>query len=206
MVRFYGTAALLVTTLAFVPCAWAQVSPSSEQIISALKPTAQSVQASGTRGVRRLDLPSEAKAGPAIPGVAMSGSRQPSAAGAAPATARAEAPALSLYVQFASGSAELTPQAMASLDKLGEALSSSTLSPYRFRIEGHTDTVGSKASNLSLSERRAAAVANYVERKFGVNESRLVPVGLGSEHLLVQTPDQTAEARNRRVQIINLGA
>ena len=69
---------------------------------------------------------------------------------------------------FENGSAELTPAAIAALDELGKALSSSTLSGFKFRIEGHTDTVGSKPYNVSLSERRAAAVSAYLEQKFGV--------------------------------------
>jgi outer membrane protein OmpA-like peptidoglycan-associated protein len=39
-----------------------------------------------------------------------------------------------------------------------------------------------------------------------VAASRLEPVGRGQEALKVQTPDQTAEPRNRRVQVINIGA
>ena len=49
-------------------------------------------------------------------------------------------------------------------------------------------------------------MASYIEHKFGVTENRLVPVGLGSAHPAVPTPDQTPEARNRRVQVVNLGA
>ena len=108
-------------------------------------------------------------------------------------------------MQFATGSAELTPAAVTALDELGKALSSSELASYRFRIEGHTDTVGSKSYNQTLSERRADAVAGYIEHKYGVSNGRLDAVGLGSTHLLVQTPDQTPEARNRRVEVINLG-
>jgi outer membrane protein OmpA-like peptidoglycan-associated protein len=109
-------------------------------------------------------------------------------------------------VPFENGSAELTPAATASLDELGKALSSTSLSSYKFRIEGHTDTVGSKGYNQSLSERRAAAVSAYLEQKYGLSQNRLVTVGLGSDHLLVPTPDQTPEPRNRRVTVINLGA
>jgi outer membrane protein OmpA-like peptidoglycan-associated protein len=109
-------------------------------------------------------------------------------------------------VPFDNGSAELTPQAIAALDELGKALSSSALASYKFRIEGHTDTVGSKEYNLSLSDRRAAAVSAYLEQKFGVNQSRLETVGVGEAHLLVPTPDQTPEPRNRRVTVVNLGA
>ena len=118
----------------------------------------------------------------------------------------AAAPSVNLTVQFANGSAELTPAAIKTLDELGRALSSPALSGYRFRIEGHTDTVGSPAYNMSLSQQRAASVASYLEQKFGVGAARLEAVGRGQEGLLVPTPDQTPEPRNRRVQVINLGA
>jgi outer membrane protein OmpA-like peptidoglycan-associated protein len=95
---------------------------------------------------------------------------------------------------------------MSALNELGKALTSNALVGYRFRIEGHTDTVGSKENNRELSERRAAAVVAYIGQKFGIDASRLVPIGLGSDQLLVPTADQTPEARNRRVQIVNIGA
>ncbi len=60
--------------------------------------------------------------------------------------------------------------------------------------------------NHALSERRAEAVVNYVAKKFGVDPSKLQAVGMGEDGLLVQTPPQTPEPRNRRVQVINLGA
>jgi outer membrane protein OmpA-like peptidoglycan-associated protein len=126
-------------------------------------------------------------------------------ASAAPAP-QAAAPSIDLTVQFQSGSAELTPEAMRTLDQLGQALSSEALAAYRFRIEGHTDTTGSRTTNMSLSQARAARVAEYLHGKFGVSGGRLEPVGRGQEALKVQTPDQTAEPRNRRVQVINIGA
>jgi outer membrane protein OmpA-like peptidoglycan-associated protein len=123
-----------------------------------------------------------------------------------PATAQAAAPSIDLTVQFRSGSADLTPEAMRTLDQLGQALSSEALSGYRFRIEGHTDTTGSRTLNMSLSEARAARVAEYLQGRYGVSASRLEPVGRGQEALKVPTPDQTPEPRNRRVQVINIGA
>jgi OmpA-OmpF porin, OOP family len=118
----------------------------------------------------------------------------------------AAAPSVSLAVMFASNSADLTPEAIRTLDELGRALSSTQLASYRFRIEGHTDTVGSAAYNLALSEQRARAVAKYVEEKFGVAGTRLEAIGMGEKAPAVTTPDNTPEPRNRRVQIINLGA
>jgi outer membrane protein OmpA-like peptidoglycan-associated protein len=84
-------------------------------------------------------------------------------------------------------------------------MTSADLAAYRFRIEGHTDTVGTPAMNKALSDRRAAAVASYLESKFSVAAARLETVGLGETDLLVPTPPQTAEPRNRRVRVISIG-
>jgi len=121
-------------------------------------------------------------------------------------TAPPDRPAVSLMVTFATGSATLTPQAEAVLASLARALSSQDLAGYRFRIEGHTDSVGDHASNQALSERRAAAVREFLIAKFGVSPQRIEAVGLGETQLLVPTPDETPNARNRRVQVVNIGS
>jgi len=120
-------------------------------------------------------------------------------------TAPAGVPAASLTVTFATGSDQLTQDAMRELDRLGRALTSQELAPYRFRIEGHTDTVGPASLNQTLSERRAASVGRYLQERFGVSSGRLETIGLGQTQLLVATPDGTPNAQNRRVQVINLG-
>ena len=126
--------------------------------------------------------------------------------GIRPTQAPTAPPSVSLTVEFASGSDAITPAAAATLDQLGQALASQDLAGYRFRIEGHTDTVGSAALNQRLSQRRAQMVASYMEQKFKLDAARLQPVGMGKRGLLVPTPDQTAEPRNRRVQIVNIGS
>src|SRR5690606_32732828 len=142
-----------------------------------------------------------AAAGDKAPAAASAGTAPPPAASGQPADIR---PSVNLTVQFATGSAALTPSAVRALNELGRALSSSTLENYRFMIEGHTDTVGPRELNLDLSERRAQAVRQYLVTNFGINPARLNAVGRGQDELLIQTPDETPEARNRRVQIINL--
>ena len=107
---------------------------------------------------------------------------------------------------FATGSAELTPQAIQTLNDLGRALTDPTLAAYRFRIEGHTDTVGNRDANKALSDRRAASVVDYLAGRFQVDRARLQPVGMGEDGLLVPTPDQTPEPRNRRVLVVNTGS
>jgi OmpA-OmpF porin, OOP family len=181
--------------------AFAQSNPSASQIINSLKPSGNLVTG-GTRGIR-LASPSNDTSQPAAkPG----STSQQHVASNKPVAAPAGGPAVNLTVNFATGSAELTPEAIKTLDELGKALSSQDLSGYKFRIEGHTDTVGSASLNKTLSERRAEAVVDYIAGKYGVSPDRMQAVGMGEEGLLVSTPAQTPEPRNRRVEVINLGA
>ena len=205
--------------LAALP-ALAQGNPSSDQIIQSLKPSGN-LLSGGTRGIRMAN-PNATEATPQASGSPSSGSQssgtqaapQASTPRPAPSTrtastapaAATEAPSVSLSVQFATGSADLTPQARDTLDQLGKALSSSDLAQYRFRIEGHTDTVGSADYNKALSQQRADAVAGYLESKFGVKSDRLQAVGMGEQGLVVHTPPNTPNDKNRRVAVVNLGA
>ena len=114
--------------------------------------------------------------------------------------------AASVPIQFDMNSVQITPAAAKQIDEIGKALASPEFAIVHFRIEGHTDTVGRADANKSLSERRAAAVANYIVQHFGIDASRLVPVGMGEDGLLVPTGPGVDEPRNRRVQIVNLGS
>jgi OmpA-OmpF porin, OOP family len=188
-----AAAALLV---AFVPAARAQ-SPSADDIIQSLKPSAGALTGP-TRGIR----PAITTPAPSSPYITRTTAR----AETAPATSNTGERAVSLTVEFKSGSAELTPAAERSLSVLGHALTSADLNGFHFRVEGHTDTVGNPDTNRSLSQARAEAVASFLESKFGMDASKLQPVGVGSDSLIVPTPDQTPEPRNRAVKIVNLGA
>jgi OOP family OmpA-OmpF porin len=203
--------------LAALP-ALAQGSPSSDQIIQSLKPSGN-LLGGGTRGIRMANpnatestpqaASSPSASSPAAPPQAAAPQAAAPHATRTAATAPAaatEAPSVSLSVEFASGSADLTPRARDTLDQLGKALSSSDLAQYRFRIEGHTDTVGSADYNKALSQQRADAVAGYLESKFGVKSDRLQAVGMGEQGLVVPTPPNTPNDKNRRVAVVNLGA
>jgi OOP family OmpA-OmpF porin len=171
--------ALLAAVILAPATGSAQSGPSAEQIVKSLTPTTTS---GPMRGIR---------VGPAVPGQS-----QPPA----------PKPAISLSVQFATGSAELTPQAVQMLDNLGKALNDQALAGYQFRIEGHTDTVGTRQYNKALSDRRAAAVVDYLANNFRVDRARVQAVGMGEDDLLITTPDQTPEPRNRRVLVVNIGS
>jgi OmpA-OmpF porin, OOP family len=71
----------------------------------------------------------------------------------------------------------------------------------RIRATGHTDTVGTARYNMALSIRRANAVRDVLVRE-GIPATQIVVVGRGETQLLVPTPDNINEPRNRRVEIV----
>ncbi len=163
--------------------AWGQSNPSADELIRSLTPTSAGGLQRGIHIAR-----------PLAPG------------GGDGTTAPTDAlPTANLYVLFATGSAELTPAATRTLDTLGMALTDARLAGGRFRIEGHTDTVGSPESNRALSEARARAVVSYLATAYHVDPGKLEAVGLGQNGLRVSTGPNVPEALNRRVVVINLG-
>jgi outer membrane protein OmpA-like peptidoglycan-associated protein len=160
-------------------------------------PVADSIVRNLTRGLR-IPGQGDAVTAPVTP----LDPHRPAQSGTAP---RLDRPAMSLMVTFASGSATLTPQAEIMLASLARALAAQELVNSRFRIEGHTDTVGDAAANQALSERRAEAVRDLLVQRHGIAIARIETVGFGESTLLVPTGDGRAEARNRRVRVVNLG-
>ena len=68
-------------------------------------------------------------------------------------------------------------------------------------VTGFADTDGAPAYNQALSQRRATAVKNALVSK-GVPAQSITTTGSGETGLLVNTPDQTKNEKNRRVQIV----
>lgn len=108
------------------------------------------------------------------------------------------------HITFAYDSAELLPDSLITLTRLGTALTDTSLRSATFRIAGHTDARGSDEYNLALSERRARSVANYLAATFGIDRARLDVKGFGKRQLF--DPSRPDDMVNRRVQVINLSA
>ena len=86
--------------------------------------------------------------------------------------------------------------------KLGRTLLAPPLGERRVGIHGHTDAVGGDDANLRLSRQRAAAVAEYLVRTFGIPPRRLDVQGLGESRL--RQPHAPEAEANRRVEIVLL--
>jgi outer membrane protein OmpA-like peptidoglycan-associated protein len=111
-------------------------------------------------------------------------------------------PAIDLEVFFDFDSAEITPEALPILKKLGAALSDEKLKGSVFLVAGHTDAKGSDAYNLALSDSRAKSVAGFLIENFHIDPKQLVALGFGEEKL--KNPENPLAAENRRVQVVNM--
>ena len=67
-------------------------------------------------------------------------------------------------------------------------------------VDGYCDAIGSGEYNLKLSQRRAEAVANYLEEK-GIPASRLIPRGFGKTNFVASNDTDEGRTQNRRVEL-----
>lgn len=101
-------------------------------------------------------------------------------------------------IQFALNSAELSESSKTNLTDLAE-----TLKKYddtNILIEGHTDITGTREYNMALSERRAAAVADYL-KDLGVSGKRLNTEGYGPDQPVAENDTDYGRQQNRRVEV-----
>ncbi len=75
----------------------------------------------------------------------------------------------------------------------------------RLQVIGYTDSTGNDKINQPLSERRAAAVANYLALR-GVQGSRISSYGAGSSNPIASNATTEGKAQNRRVEITLINA
>jgi OOP family OmpA-OmpF porin len=103
-------------------------------------------------------------------------------------------------IYFDTGSDRLRPESSATLKEIGTMLKEHP--DLKLAIEGHTDNVGNPQANQTLSEKRAAAVRQFLIDTYRIDGARLTAKGLGQTKPVV--PNDTPEGRqnNRRVELV----
>ena len=105
-------------------------------------------------------------------------------------------------IEFDNGKSTFTPSAATALNQLFNDLV--IASNLKVEVHGHTDNTGNFEENMKLSERRAFAIKQWLEKKSATNfpDGRISIKAHGSSNPLV--PNETVEgrAKNRRVEII----
>ena len=101
--------------------------------------------------------------------------------------------------EFDFDSANLKPEMKAALDDVAARIKTSS-GDERLDIVGHTDSTGPEAYNQGLSERRAAAVADYLVGE-GIDDANITASGMGETSPIADNGTRQGRARNRRVEI-----
>jgi outer membrane protein OmpA-like peptidoglycan-associated protein len=101
-------------------------------------------------------------------------------------------------ITFATDSADIASSFYSPLNNL--ATSFRQYNQNSIEIVGHTDSTGNHAYNMSLSQRRAQSVANYLTAQ-GVDASRLSTRGAGPDQPVASNATADGRAQNRRVEV-----
>ncbi len=103
-------------------------------------------------------------------------------------------------LSFDVGKAIIQPENFGLLTKLKQAIKEfpeSTIS-----IEGHTDSFGSDAKNLELSQKRADAVTQYLLANMDISSSKIKSTGYGETKPIANNETKEGRAKNRRIDLI----
>lgn len=103
-------------------------------------------------------------------------------------------------VRFKTGSAEVEPESYSILNQVALVIKANP-DIKRVRVEGHTDSTGSRERNIELSKERAQAVREHLIRR-GVSPRRLTSEGYGPDKPKVRGDDEASRAKNRRVDFV----
>lgn len=101
-------------------------------------------------------------------------------------------------INFDTGKATITPDSAKVLQEVRSLMQQQ--GDWRFEVQGHTDSVGSKAANQALSEQRAAAVAAWLVKN-GISQARLTSKGYGDAAPVADNTTEEGRAKNRRVEL-----
>jgi OmpA-OmpF porin, OOP family len=103
-----------------------------------------------------------------------------------------------LDIKFDTNKTNIKPQYRDELKKVGEFLAEYPNA--KGVIEGHTDSVGKKASNMKLSQRRADNIRNYIIKTFNIAPERISAKGYGPTKPVASNKTAAGKQKNRRIE------
>ncbi len=106
-------------------------------------------------------------------------------------------PVVPPFIYFEIDQSELTPESTQKLDELAAQVLDKD---FELQVEGHTDWIAPEAYNMSLSVRRAEAVANYLQSR-GIPGERITTIGYGEMRPISDNDTTDGRALNRRSEI-----
>jgi outer membrane protein OmpA-like peptidoglycan-associated protein len=106
---------------------------------------------------------------------------------------------IALYINFDTGKSVVKPESQPIIEQIVQMLKSNP--DLKIGVEGHTDNVGTPASNKTLSEARAKSVVSSIVAQ-GITAERLSPAGYGQDKPIGDNNTEEGRAKNRRVELV----
>jgi outer membrane protein OmpA-like peptidoglycan-associated protein len=109
---------------------------------------------------------------------------------------------VSLYgINFDTAKSTIRPDSEPVLTEVAKLLKANP--EWAMVVAGHTDNVGAKPTNLTLSRQRAQSVIAWLSAH-GVEEARLVPAGFGDTRPIAENTNDEGKQKNRRVDLVKV--
>lgn len=105
---------------------------------------------------------------------------------------------ITLYINFETGKSAIKSDSENIVEELYQMMNENP--DLKILVEGHTDNVGNKSSNQSLSEKRATGLKTALVTK-GISSSKIETVGFGQDQPLADNSTDEGRAKNRRIEI-----
>lgn len=160
--------------------------------------TVGKVQITGVNGTNLLERPYQGALASASAGQTFQTSRERIQLDFADALAASPRKPVHFALYFEAGGASLTPASQQTLARVIEEIAARSVPD--ISITGHTDTEGDASANLQLGLERAQQVRTLLASP-QLTANNVAIESHGEKNLLVPTPDNEAEPRNRRVEI-----
>ena len=106
---------------------------------------------------------------------------------------------IALYINFDFGKSIIRDESKPIIEQIVQMMKSNP--DLKVGVEGHTDNVGTPASNKPLSEERAKSVVSAIVGQ-GISSDRLSPAGFGQDKPIADNNTEEGKAKNRRVELV----